>query len=469
MDPADLSGLPVLLELLTEATLAGSAALLLVLVVRRPLRHAFGAGVAYAAWALVPAAMLAVALPAATVTEAAAPVAILLNTAVAPLPTAAPFDSVPLLLAAWLAGAVIMALRLGRQQRAFRRGLGCLRLRADGLQQAESVAGLPAAVGLLRPAIVVPADFDARYSGEERALMHAHERSHIARGDLQLNALVALMRSVLWFNPLLHYASRHFRHDQELACDQRVIARHPHGRRAYGEAMVKTQLASQPLPMGCHWAVFDHARNHPLKERIAMLKQPTPSAARWIGGGFVVVTLLLGASIAAWAAQPHRVVSGAPGTVAPPEPPPPPKAPPAPPSVRTGMPAIAPPAPPAPPVPASPAVPPLPAPPAPPESSTGSVNRMTAPAYPADALAKRLSGKVVLAIDIDAQGTPIAVEVERSEPVGVFDQAAVDAAMKWTFTPEVRNGKPVPGRVRVPIEFKAPSATQAAPGTSAEV
>jgi len=617
MDPADLSGLPALLVMLAEATLAGSAAVGLVLVLRRPLRHAFGATVAYAAWALVPAALVAVALPAATETAAAVPVAILMSGAVAPLatvPVAAPFDAAPWLLAAWLAGALVMALHLGRQQRAFLRGLGRLQPRADGLQQAESVAGLPAAVGLLRPAIVVPADFDTRYSGEERALMHAHERSHIARGDLHLNALVALLRSVFWFNPLLHHAVRHFRHDQELACDQRVIARHPHGRRAYGEAMFKTQLASQPLPLGCHWAVFDQARNHPLKERIAMLKQPTPTAARWIGGGIVVIVLALGVGFSAWSAQPKREVIGAggvpagmlmtrmelsidggepeqfeviakagerfamrggqagrrwevqgtaspqgDGTVAlattlsrdgkvlaspnlvvregkkaaieigetnaatgefsgialnlvvttgvgmPPTPPAPPApraamipspaappvpmtnataavaplppaaspVPPAPPQGR-----LAPPPPPLPPAPASAPAPALaPAPviapaaphgvvdpkarPAPAPPSMGGVNRTPAPKYPAAAIAQKIGGKVVLEIDIDATGKPTNVEVVQSEPMGIFDQTTIDTARQWRFKPEMENGKPVPGRVRVPVEF-APTPPAAA-------
>lgn len=54
-----------LFPILCETTTAGSAAILLMLALRRPLRRAFGAGIAYAAWALVPLAMLAVLLPAA--------------------------------------------------------------------------------------------------------------------------------------------------------------------------------------------------------------------------------------------------------------------------------------------------------------------------------------------------------------------------------------------------------------------
>lgn len=522
MATADLEGLPMLVELLSEATLAASVAMLLVLALRRPLRHAFGATVGYAAWALVPAAVLAVSLPAATVTVVPAPVAMLATVSMAPLatmPVAAPFDAAPWLLGAWLVGALVMALRLGRQQRAFRRGLGRLRLRADGLHQAETVAGLPAALGLLRPAIVVPADFDSRYSGEERALMHAHERSHIARGDLQLNALVAGLRSVFWFNPLLHYASRHFRQDQELACDQRVIASHPNGRRAYGEAMFKTQLASQPLPLGCHWAVFDRARHHPLKERIAMLKQPIPTATRWFGGTALVFALTLGVGFTAWSAQPKRELSAA--ERLPPLPPLPP-APPAPPVAMSEMAAMAAqPAPPAPPAPmdarannARAPLPPLPpptlrtppAPPAPttpPASEAGiappapqasaaprawpapaaaptmhrtppaakarnastvapaplpspgavEVNRMPAPKYPAAAAAKKIGGKLVLEVDIDATGKPTNIEVVKAVPFGVFEQSTVDAVRQWRFKPEMKGGKPVPGRVRVPVDF----------------
>ena len=248
---------------------------------------------------------------------------------------------------------------------------------------------------------MLPADFDARYSSEQRALMVAHERMHIVRGDLHANALTAAMRCVFWFNPLLHLAARHFRHDQELACDLRVIARHPHARRAYGEAMFKTQLALHPLPLGCHWGY-----SHPLKERIAMLKQPVPSLSRWIGGAVLVGVLALGVGFAAWSAQPARAVVSHDVPPPPPLAPPPPPMPPAPPSAAhdsaartTGGPC---------------------------DSTRGSGGSgaappppaLPAPAYPKDALAQHINGKVVLLIDIDAQGNPTNVVVDQSEPAG---------------------------------------------------
>ena len=86
------------------------------------------------------------------------------------------------------------------------------------------------------------------------------------------------------------------------------------------------------------------------------------------------------------------------------------------------------------------------------------VRGLQPPAYPAEALAEKLDGKVVLLIDMDATGSVTGVHVERSEPAGVFDAAAVEAAWKWHFKPAQKNGKAVAGRVRVPVTFEGAKA-----------
>ncbi|QSQ19467.1 hypothetical protein JY651_29620 [Pyxidicoccus parkwayensis] len=292
------------LRTLLETTLASSAAVLAVLALRGVLRAGFGARIAYAAWSLVPATLLAVLLPAASEEAAPAPVLAFIAEALPRTPASEggpTLDTAAWWLAAWLMGVVATGLWFAARQRGFSRALGHVRPRDDGMHQAESVAGLPAAVGLWRPRIVVPVDFDVRYSEEERVLLREHEHQHLAHGDLRLNGLMALLRCVFWFNPLLHFAARHFRQDQELACDQRVMARHPASRRAYGEAMLKTQLAMQPWPLGCHWN-----SSHPLKERILMLKHPLPSFRRRLSGSACVLALTLTGGYAAWAAQPNE-------------------------------------------------------------------------------------------------------------------------------------------------------------------
>ena len=291
-----------LLRCLIVAACSGGAASLLVLALRRPLRRRCGAGVAYAAWLALPAALLAPLWP------IPAPAALVWS----PMPGAMPdwaavpaaqvvagnADAAGWLLALWLSGASIAALRIFRRQRRFHRALGHVVALGDGVWRAQAGVGLPAAFGLLRPRIVVPADFAERYDRRQRALMLRHERVHIARGDLWVNAFVAVVCCLLWFNPLLHLAAARLREDQELACDARVLARHPRARRAYAQAMLVTQLAAQSTPLGCHWGP-----PHPLLERIDMLKHPA-GAPRWRHLGLLLVAALTGGSAAAaWAAQ----------------------------------------------------------------------------------------------------------------------------------------------------------------------
>jgi TonB family protein len=290
------------LHMLWLSTLSSSAAIVTLLLLRKPLRGRFGAGVAYATWLLVPFAAAVALLPAPT--APLAPVAATSAPALVPATTQAltiapAFDVMPWLAAAWVLGLGICAALFVVQQRRFVRALGQLSDAGERTLRAQATAGCPALVGALRPWIVLPADFDQRYSTAERELILAHERAHCLRGDAQLNVLVAALRCLYWFNPLLHVAASRFRFDQELACDAHVIARFPEARRSYADAMLKTQLADIGLPAGCYWQ-----SSHPLKERISMLKQPLPGRARRALGVIVAAVFVAAGSYAAWAAQP---------------------------------------------------------------------------------------------------------------------------------------------------------------------
>jgi TonB family protein len=418
MTPADL------FRWLLESTCTSSAAIVLVLLLRRPLRAAFGANAAYVLWSLLPLAVLAASLPARVVRVLASEAAVMVG-------AGAPEGSAPLsvgagaaawLLWAWLAGAIAFALWQAAVQRRFHRSLGVVQDGVDGHLRAECSAGLPAVIGL-RAKIVLPADFEVRYSVDERELILAHERIHLARRDVLGNALLATLRCVYWFNPLLWIAVDRFRRDQELACDETVVARHPHARRAYGEAMVKTQLSAMPAPLACHWF-----GGHPLKERIAMLKRPVPRTRRVLAGLVVAGAVVTGAAYATWAARPATKVVSTSYPVA--DNPP----------MREVARLVQ-----------------------DPEADAGKVpaqadaagNQLAPPKYPAAAVANKVSGKVVLLVDVAADGRVTDAHVEKSEPAGVFDQAALDAARDWKIKPAMKDGKPVAGRVRVPVDFDA--------------
>ncbi len=285
-----------LFDLLTRLALACAIAALLALLVRRPLRSLFGAAAAYQAWLLVPVAMVAAALPPLQAGQEV--VAVLVPTLklarfTAPVTAAGSIYWPSGLLAAWLAGAAIMALILVRSQRRYVARLGRLEQR-DGIWFAPMLHDGPALLGLWRPKIVVPFDFASRYDTCEQALIIAHEQCHGARFDPLANALAALLQCAFWFNPLMHYAASRYRFDQELACDAEVLARHPGRAKTYAAAMLKTQTGGAPALATCHWQ-----SSHPLKERIMQLDKPIPSILRRAGGRVLVGSLLCASALAA--------------------------------------------------------------------------------------------------------------------------------------------------------------------------
>ena len=86
--------------------------------------------------------------------------------------------------------------------------------------------------------------------------------------------------------------------------------------------------------------------------------------------------------------------------------------------------------------------------------------RTPAPVYPAEARKQGISGKVMLVVDVAADGSARHVVVDHAEPAGVFDAAAMESAKQWKFKPAIKDGKPVASRIRVPIWFELPKTKQ---------
>ena len=288
------------LNLLVAASIASTAAILIVALIRKPLRQLSGPQAACWIWLLVPACTVAVFLP---MPSQAVQIAsqIAASTFVLPLPSPdstaiAASGAVPLLV--WLAGCLAMAALLAKRPRKFFRSLGDLTRAADGTYPSAAVTA-PVLIGILRPRIVVPVDFDVRYGVRERALMLAHELAHRERGDVLVSAVAAIWLCVFWFNPLLYWAVSRLRFDQELACDAMVLSTLQAGRRRYARTLLKAQLAADSpwrIPVSCHWLSA-----HPLQERIAMLKQPFPGFARRSLGIFLTSALIVASSGLVWA------------------------------------------------------------------------------------------------------------------------------------------------------------------------
>ena len=77
-----------------------------------------------------------------------------------------------------------------------------------------------------------------------------------------------------------------------------------------------------------------------------------------------------------------------------------------------------------------------------------------APPYPAQAIARRLTGEVMLRVLVDETGKPVDVAVETSSGVRMLDEAALKFVLKrWHFVPATQDGRPIQAYALVPISF----------------
>ncbi len=279
----------LLLPALQRQALLLSLGVLLLLGLRPLLLKRLGARATYAAWLLLPALLVTPLLPSAGARPLPvfATVADLTRTATAPLLTAPkPEATWPrLLLAAWLAGAaLVLALQAARQWRLARHG--------TQLPAGSS----PALVGLWKPRVALPADFEARFTPDERQLILAHEDVHRARHDNAWNLLACTLTALHWWNPLAWAAACRMQADQELACDAVVLGQRPGALATYTRALLAAHdLTPHGAPLASRWGSA-----HPLVERIAMLNAAPRCTRRHT---LLALTTLMAAAGMAYAAQ----------------------------------------------------------------------------------------------------------------------------------------------------------------------
>jgi TonB family protein len=247
-------------------------------------------------------------------------------------------------------------------------------------------------------AIILPVDFEVRFTPAEQAAILAHEAQHLARGDVAANAMVALIQCLSWFNPLVHFAARWIRIDQELACDAAVIARRPGLRRPYAEALLKTQTVAAIPAAGCAW----RARGFPaLRDRIGLLKRRPASLPRRVCAILLLAALTSAGGYAAWAAQPQgRTVVD-------------------------------------------------------PDWSSKPKGSDLARFYPSKAADRGLEGTTVMRCRVEQTGVLTACAIVREAPQGAgFGKATLQMAPLFRMRPKSVSGRPVAGAtVNIPIKF----------------
>jgi beta-lactamase regulating signal transducer with metallopeptidase domain len=302
---------------LIETLVAVTLLMVMVLLLRGPVARSFGAGWAYALWAVPALRLVLPPLPQLAPDLYFPPVVSFIPTAAemaAPLPAeAGPGQWVPFMLAMWGGGAVIF---LVLQWLAYRSFLGRIRDSSrparpplfGGIRTwiSDSVDG-PLAIGVIERRIVLPGDFSKRYNPVERRLALEHELVHHKRGDIWWNLVATVVLAIFWFNPVAWLAFRAFRSDQELACDAAVARVASLDERCdYARALVKS--ASRPgLIAAC---ALNPAGE--LKRRLRMMRNHRASPLRSAGGMIALAAFAVGGFALGSADQP---VAGAPAAV----------------------------------------------------------------------------------------------------------------------------------------------------------
>ena len=142
-------------------------------------------------------------------------------------------------------------------------------LKAYRTQQNSS----PALVGIVKPKLVIPKHFEQLYSKEQQQLILEHELCHFNRNDMVWNAIGLLIVALMWFHPLAWLAYSCFRRDQEISCDQTVLARkHTTCRINYSKALLVAAQASPPLGFA-QLSFKEYGDKNVMFERINMIKQ----------------------------------------------------------------------------------------------------------------------------------------------------------------------------------------------------
>jgi TonB family protein len=399
----------ILLRMLLMSTLG----LLLVLVLRKPMRRIFGAGPAFTLWALPLLLAATPWLPRPATTWSLQPVMAALPTQTWLADSEVATGSYSWLMALWLLGVAYGVVNL--VSRYIRLARGCRTPPAtmrDRLLVAHPLLAKhrfwlhehgPSVMWAPRARLLLPPDFLERYDADAREMVLRHECSHVRRGDAWWCLLGECSLVLLWFHPLAWFALSRFHLDQELACDESAL------RAAPGHSLRYAHTLMRSTGVDAHPAMIPWLAEPQLKERLTMISRQPCSAWRRRLGYVALATLLVSSAVVAQ-------TNGS----------------------------------------------------APTDNNDGPTqnlpfNASMPPHYPLDAVKNHEQGMVVLNVLVNTDGTPHQITVD-SNNTPELAKAASDAAAKWHFNPKMENGKAVQAWVKVPVLFSLSTLPPHPPG-----
>jgi membrane fusion protein, multidrug efflux system len=166
------------------------------------------------------------------------------------------------------------------------------------IRESDRVAS-PVALGIVRPAIVLPSDWRQWHNPKLDAVL-AHERSHILRHDPLVQLLSAIHRAMLWYSPLSWFLHKRIVRAAEEASDDAAVAV-TRDRALYAEVLLDFMQRGGPRT---NWLGVPMARYGRPDERIHRILDGTvlsPGVSRWS----MTTILALGSPLAFVVAMAH--------------------------------------------------------------------------------------------------------------------------------------------------------------------
>lgn len=293
----------------------------------------------------------------------------------------------------WALGALAMALRAAAGWfllwRARRRSVYFRH--EEGAEIRIGDVGTPLACGVLYPLILLPES--ARDWDEHRLrTVLLHEAEHVRRRDCLAKYVAQVSRALLWWNPLAWMLASQLNSEQELACDDAVLAAGVAPRDYAGVLLDSARECTASLLLGCAMTASTD-----LRTRVERLFGRRPEAGRSTRRAAIAIPLLLLAMTSiSFAEKIYRI---GPGIV-------PPK-----------------------------------------------VLVKSEPQYTDEARAAKIQGPVVLSIVVGVDQTVHEIRVIQPLDPGL-DANAIASIRTWRFQPGTKDGKPVAVRAVVQVNFR---------------
>ncbi|GHE87678.1 M56 family metallopeptidase [Thalassotalea profundi] len=298
----------------------------------------------------------------------------------------------------WLVGSITMLTFAVSSYIIFRRNMALFAINEKMSQWVESVlpAGLsvwqskavnsPVLVGILKPILILPTDFETRFDQEQQQLILAHEICHFDRNDIYWNLIAYLIVTLFWFHPMVWLAYARFCRDQETSCDHNVLARkQTESRINYSKALIKG-VNKRPILSFAQLSFMNYGDKNMMLERINNIKlNPKRSKLKAALLSITALILVSGVSVAGnnqWIEGKKEIEFST--------------------QINTNLEPIV----------------------------------RIEPKYPIQAARDEIEGAVLLKFDVDLDGSTKNISVLTSVPEYVFNKVSITALEKWKYKPD---------------------------------